>query len=78
MGRTTVNTAFGAVLREQRNQQKLTQERLAETAGVSAYYVILLEGGKRQPSLSVLFRLADALGTTPDELVRRVRLRLSA
>ena len=40
----------------------LTQEMLASRAGVTRGYISLLEGGKKQPALSTLSKIADVLG----------------
>jgi DNA-binding XRE family transcriptional regulator len=65
--------AFAQVLRAARANAAQTQEDLAFTAGIDRTFVGLLETGKRQPSLSVVFALAEALGTTPESLVRETR-----
>lgn len=58
-------------LRRKRHDQKLTQEELAERAGLSARYVGAIERGDVSASVTVLGRIADALGVDPAELVRR-------
>ena len=40
----------------------LTQEMLASRAGVTRGYISLLEGGKKQPALLTLSKIADVLG----------------
>jgi transcriptional regulator with XRE-family HTH domain len=64
--------AFGRVLRERRTEAGLSQERLALDAGVDRTFVSLLERGERQPTLATLWRLAEALGVAPSELVTGV------
>lgn len=64
--------AFSTALRESRLDRGLTQEDLAFAAGVDRTFIGLLETGKRQPSLSVIWALAQALGRTPQSLVARV------
>ena len=64
--------AFGRVLRERRLAVGLTQEKLALEAGVDRTFVSLLERGGRQPTLATLWRLANALGVMPSDLVNRV------
>ncbi len=54
-------TEFGRNLRRLRLEHRLTQEELAETAGVSPRYVALIEAGSRNPTLSVVLELASAL-----------------
>jgi len=39
----------------------LSQEKLAERAGISAQYVSNIERGKENPTLDLLLRLAEAL-----------------
>ena len=52
---------LGKRIREIRKSQGLSQERLAERAGISAQYVSNIERGKENPTLDLLLRLADAL-----------------
>ena len=42
----------------------MTQSELGKAAGVSASHVSTLERGMHDPPLSVMVRLADALGTS--------------
>jgi transcriptional regulator with XRE-family HTH domain len=58
-------------LRRKRHDQKLTQEELAERAGLSARYLGAVERGDVSASVTVLGRIADALGVEPAELVKR-------
>lgn len=54
-----------------REYRGYTQDELAETAGISTVYLASLENGKRKnPSLTVLKQLADALSVKLDELMR--------
>ena len=55
-------TKLGTRLRHLRSQRGWTLEDLANRAGVSEAYLSRLEGGDRQPSLAVLFSLAQAFG----------------
>ena len=41
---------------------EMTQQDLAEKAGVSRQTVIAIEAGKYSPSLELAFRIADAFG----------------
>ncbi len=47
----------------------LTQEELAERSGFSQQYLSDLERGRRNPTLVTLWELAQALGTTPVDLI---------
>ena len=62
-------------LRRIRHAKDLTQEELAEAAGLSARYVGAIERADKSPSVSVLGRIADALEIDPCELIRPVRPR---
>ena len=53
-----------------RRARGLTQEQVAECTGFSQQYISGLERGKRNPTLVTLFELAQAVGSTPEELVR--------
>ncbi|WP_216350622.1 helix-turn-helix transcriptional regulator [Paraburkholderia fungorum] len=64
--------AFGQVLRERRLGAGLTQEQLALDAEIRRTYVSMLELGQHQPTLTMLFRLAGALDSTPSDLLRQV------
>lgn len=63
--------AMAVNLRRARHAKKLTQEELADRAGLSARYVGAIERADVSASVTVLGRLADALGVDPGELVRR-------
>ena len=58
-------------LRRKRHEQHMTQEELAERAGLSARYVGAIERGDVSASVTVLGQLADALGVEPGDLLRR-------
>jgi len=64
--------AFGEILREQRKQRGLSQEKLALEAGIERNYISLLELGKNSASLKMLFKLAAVLEISPSELLRQV------
>lgn len=59
---------LGKRIREIRKIRKLSQEALAERAGISAQYVSNIERGKENPTLDMLFTLADALKVTLAEM----------
>jgi transcriptional regulator with XRE-family HTH domain len=76
---------LGSVVRENREQLRLSQRELADQVGVKASHIAYIEGNQRRPSLRLLLRVADALSldrwqlfmlSHPDaaDLVRDVRM----
>lgn len=65
-------TAFGSNLRREREEKKLTQEKLAEKADLDPTYISGIERGVRNPSLLSIVRIAKALGTTASDLSRGI------
>lgn len=55
-----------------RRQKGLTQEEVEARSGVSQQYLSGLEQGKRNPTVIMLFQLAQALGVSHVELVNVV------
>lgn len=62
------NKIVGANVRRLRVERKLTQEQLAHDAEIDLTYMGGIERGRRNPSVSVLGRLAAALDVVPGEL----------
>ena len=58
-------------LRRKRQDRHMTQEELAERAGLSARYVGAIERGDVSASVTVLGQIAEALGVEPGDLLRR-------
>ena len=58
-------------IRSLRTEKGLSQEELARRCGVTRQTVNAIENNKYDPTLSLAFRLADALGTTMDALFLR-------
>ena len=63
------------LLKHLRKEKRLSVRALANKAGMSYTYVSNVENGKVDPSLSVLKRLAKALGVTVSKLVQEPRTR---
>ena len=63
---------FGEAVRGAREQKGMTQGQLADAAGLSAPYVNVLEHGGNTPTLSVIFRICDALRVSPAVLIEQV------
>jgi transcriptional regulator with XRE-family HTH domain len=68
--------AIGLAIREVREDRGLSQERLAEIAGLHRTYVSSVERGQRNISLENIHKLALALGVSMTELVQLCEDRL--
>lgn len=56
-------------LRRLRNERRLTQEELAERAGISSRYVGAIERADVSASVTILGQIAEALIVEPRELL---------
>ncbi len=64
--------ALGDAIREMRAALGISQERLAELAGLHRTYIGGIEQGRRNVSLLNICRIAGALGCRPAELTQNV------
>jgi transcriptional regulator with XRE-family HTH domain len=64
-----IRQALGKAIRDLRAERRLTQEELAERAGVHAHYVSDIERGLRNVAIVNLTYLANAFGLTAAELL---------
>lgn len=55
------NKIVGANVRKLRVERELTQEQLAHDAEIDVTYLRGIEAGRRNPTISVVGRFADAL-----------------
>ncbi len=61
--------AIGKRIKIFRIQHSITQEKLAEKAGLSTQHMSNIENGNTKSSLPTIVRVANALSTTVDELL---------
>lgn len=64
-------TQFGRAVRAQRTKLKISQEELAERAGLHRTYISDIERGSRNVSLLNIHQIAKALELTTVELFRQ-------
>ncbi len=57
-----IRNALGQLVKKRRTAMALSQRQLAEQLGIQASHVAYIERGVRKPSLSLLGRMAEALG----------------
>lgn len=65
-----ISGRFGKTVREHRRNAQLTQEDVAETAGLHPTYVGMVERGVRKPTMEAAARIAKALNLPLWQLVR--------
>jgi transcriptional regulator with XRE-family HTH domain len=64
---------LGAEIRKARKKAGMTQEQVAVAAQLDRTYISLLENDRvKLPTLTVLFRLCDALGIRASHIVSRL------
>ena len=59
-------------LKDVRQRKALTQQQLADRAGVNRVTIARIEGGKDEPFPTTVRKVADALGVEPEELLEPV------
>lgn len=64
-----ITLAFGRVLRQLRQEAKLTQEQLGLESELQRNYISSLELGEKQPSITSIFKLSRALKIRPSKLI---------
>ena len=69
MDKETLMRTIGANVKAYRTARGMTQEALAEKAGISTSFCTNIERGNKAISILVLYDLADALGVTPNHLI---------
>jgi transcriptional regulator with XRE-family HTH domain len=66
-----IKRAFGQAFREARKSKGYTQEDVREFSGMSRPFLSDIENGKRQPTLSLMVQMAQAIEASPVELLAR-------
>lgn len=66
---------FGEAMKRLREKRGITQEALAHEAGITSSYAGQVERGQRVPSLTIVLKIARALGVRPGELIDHIKVR---
>jgi len=74
--RKSVQKAFGEALRQVRVGRGISQQELALESELDRTYISLLERGLRQPTITTLIGLSDALDIDPALLIKKTKARL--
>ena len=64
--------ALASVLKKRRNELGLTQEDLAGAVELDRPYITVIESGRKQPTISVLWRLAAGLQLSAADFAARI------
>lgn len=68
----TVLKAFGRKVREKRGEKGLSQEALADAAGLDRSYLGSVERGERNLALQNIVKIAAALDMTASDLLKDI------
>ncbi|MFZ0928871.1 MAG: helix-turn-helix transcriptional regulator [Syntrophobacteraceae bacterium] len=68
--KSAILVKFGQRVRQERTRRGLSQEQLAELAGVHRTYIGMIERAEKNITLESIEKLAKALDLTPEELLR--------
>jgi len=60
------------IIRRYRNEAGLSQQQLADSAGISKGFISSIESGRSAVSIDVLVQLADALNVPADTLIKEL------
>ena len=63
-----IKKEFGIRIKNIRKARGLTQEKLAENTGITLSYIAMIEGGKRNPTLDFIMRIAKGLDIEVQQL----------
>lgn len=66
--------AFGKVLRQLRTDSKVSQQVLADNCNIERAYISRLERGLFQPSITIIFKVAEYFKMKPANLIEMVDL----
>ena len=66
----------GKVIQTRREKLGLSQEIVSGLAGIGRTHLSAIERGARKPTLETFFRLAEALNTSPSELIKSIEMQI--
>jgi transcriptional regulator with XRE-family HTH domain len=66
-------TKLGDAIRNRRNGLKISQEQLAEMAGLDRSYISLLERNLRSPTIATLELICTELNCIPETILAEAR-----
>ena len=67
---------FGKIIKEIRTNRSISQEKLSKITGLDRTFISLIETGKRNPTLTTIVKIANALNIKPSELLSEFEKRI--
>lgn len=64
--------AVACVIKKLRKEKHISQEKLADAINSHQVYISEIEKGKKIPSITILYNIAECFGITLTELVRDI------
>ena len=68
--------AVAAAVRRLRKERGLSQEVLSGLAGMARSHLAMIENGSKQANFETLWKLANALGMRPSQMVALIELEI--
>ena len=65
-----ISAKLGQNMKRIRTKKTMSQGDISRALEVDRGYISNIENGKKNPTLATLQKLADALGVSPDELLK--------
>lgn len=72
MDKKTILLQFGKNVQEYRRAQQISQEQLAESAGVHRTYIGMIERAEKNITLLNIAKIANALKISPSALLKNL------
>jgi len=73
-----INEALAIILKKYRKACGYSQEELAYKCGLDRTYISLLERGRRNPTINVIFVISYNLNMRPSEFIKDIENLLSS
>ncbi len=71
MDKVDIIKQVAEAIRMERFRQRLSQEKLAEMAGISTKYLNSIENEKVNPSITIVVQLCDVLNLQLNQLIKK-------
>ena len=70
MDKNEIIRQVAETIRIERHRNRLSQQELAEKAGITTKYLNLIENQKSNPTIIVIIQICEALNINLDELIK--------